>query len=278
MFTNTKLFRALSLSALILSLAAFAFADMIRLKDGSIIKGKIVSFGKGQFVIVVGDSSRQRKLSYFADEIESIQFDATSNPAKVVNASATKPEARTTKPTYSKTTDGNKTIITVGSAPPNTDPKTKTVSNKPASTTTKIPSISSSRPNTSTKPQPIRINTKVLADNTANGWTNSGWVVRKGQKIRISASGRISIGNGRYSSPTGISTLPDGQKLIKSAPTGGLIAVIGDDNNDFIFVGADREFVAARDGALFLGINEGVLTDNSGSFNVQIEIDPNIVK
>ena len=53
-----------------------------------------------------------------------------------------------------------------------------------------------------------------------------------------------------------------------------MIAVIGDDNNDFIYIGATREFVATRDGALFLGINEGNLDDNTGSFNVKIEIYP----
>ena len=33
-------------------------------------------------------------------------------------------------------------------------------------------------------------------------------------------------------------------------------------------------FVATRDGALFLGINEGNLDDNSGSYNVKVEIIP----
>ncbi len=56
--------------------------------------------------------------------------------------------------------------------------------------------------------------------------------------------------------------------------TGGLIAVIGDNNNNFIFIGDSREFVAAQDGALFLGVNEGNLDDNSGAFDVKIEIDP----
>ena len=50
--------------------------------------------------------------------------------------------------------------------------------------------------------------------------------------------------------------------------------MIGDDNNDFIYIGTDREFVATRDGTLFLGINEGNLDDNSGSFKVKIEISP----
>jgi len=39
---------------------------------------------------------------------------------------------------------------------------------------------------------------------------------------------------------------------------------IGDDNDDFIFVGRSRDFVAQRDGVLFLGVNEGNLSDNSG--------------
>ena len=86
--------------------------------------------------------------------------------------------------------------------------------------------------------------------------------------------GRIALGNGRFSSSSGITSLPDSEKLMKDKATGALIAVIGDDNNEFIFIGAEREFVAARDGELFLGINEGNLNDNSGAFDVKIEISP----
>jgi len=50
--------------------------------------------------------------------------------------------------------------------------------------------------------------------------------------------------------------------------------VVGDDNNDFIYIGSDREFTASRDGALFLGINEGNLDDNSGSYSAKVEIFP----
>lgn len=273
MFLKSKIFRVVTLFVLTLSLAAFTFADTIRLKDGSIIKGKIVSFGNGQFVIVVGEGTRARQLNFFADEIESINFTSSAaTEADVANTSvAPTPEVIKSTTTYTKTSDGNNTIIKVGSAPKTVGQDTITAKTDPIKSSTK-PTLST------TKPDPIRIQTKVLADNTANGWTNSGWVVRKGQKIHISSYGKISIGNGRYTSPNGISTLPDPQKLIKDKPTGGLIAVIGDDNNDFIFVGSDIEFIAERDGALFLGVNEGVLTDNSGAFNVTIEIDPNIVK
>jgi hypothetical protein len=59
-----------------------------------------------------------------------------------------------------------------------------------------------------------------------------------------------------------------------AVPTGALIAVIGDDNNDFIYIGRERTFIAQRDGALFLGLNEGDLSDNTGAFDVRIEISP----
>lgn len=61
---------------------------------------------------------------------------------------------------------------------------------------------------------------------------------------------------------------------MRAVATGALIAVIGDDNNEFIYIGASREFTAQRDGALFLGLNEGNLDDNTGAFDVKVEILP----
>jgi hypothetical protein len=113
----------------------------------------------------------------------------------------------------------------------------------------------------------------VRADNSTNGWTNSGLVVRRGQRLRVTASGRISLGQGRFSTPTGIATLPDKAKLMQTEPTGSLIAVIGDDNDDFIAIGGRRDFVAQRDGVLFLGVNEGDLNDNTGAYDVTIEAE-----
>ena len=92
--------------------------------------------------------------------------------------------------------------------------------------------------------------------------------------LTVTAKGQVSLGNGRFASSAGITSLPDPDKLVKTEATGGLVAVIGDDNNEFIYIGASREFVAVRDGALFLGINEANLKDNSGAFDVTIEILP----
>ncbi|MEJ7618598.1 MAG: LecA/PA-IL family lectin [Pyrinomonadaceae bacterium] len=91
--------------------------------------------------------------------------------------------------------------------------------------------------------------------------------------MRISSSGRVSLGQGRFSTPGGIATVPDKGKLMQNEPTGALIAVIGDDNDEFILVGGRREFVAQRDGVLFLGVNEGELADNTGNFDVTIEAE-----
>jgi hypothetical protein len=75
------------------------------------------------------------------------------------------------------------------------------------------------------------------------------------------------------STPTGLPRLADRDKLMRNEPTGALIAVIGDDNDEFIFVGASREFTAQRDGRLFLGVNEGNLGDNSGTYDVTVEAE-----
>ena len=90
----------------------------------------------------------------------------------------------------------------------------------------------------------------------------------------LNVIGKILLGRNQSSPPSGVAAINDEQKLLKNVATGALIAVIGDDNNDFIYIGATREFVATRDGALFLGINEGNLEDNSGSYNIKVEIIP----
>lgn len=272
-------FRSLFVLTLFFALSCAAFADTIRLKDGSIIKGKIVNFNGGKFTVLVGDDTKSRQMNFTAEEIESIVFDSGSNSAPVVSTSVSSsaPTVNTTVQTSPApinpapaSNDPNTTVIQVGQATKTAE--TETNQNKTAPVTSPSPEASAGITAVA-KAKPIELNVKVLADNTSNGWTNSGWVVRKGQKIRITGSGQISLGSGRVSNPGGVSILADNDKLKKDSPTGGLIAVIGDDNNDFIFIGQSLEFVAARDGALFLGVNEGNLNDNSGSFEVKIEIE-----
>lgn len=241
---NFKFSRSAAALTIVLCLGFSAFADTVRLKDGSVVKGRVVGFKDGQFIIAVGEGTRQRQMSFYQDEVSAIEFDSTA-PAP------------------------NSTVAVQPQNPPQVITTTNIKNNGGTPSTPQTVNASITK-----NPAPIKLNTKVLADNTSNGWTNTGWVVKKGQRIRITGTGRISIGNGRYTTPSGVASLPDSEKLMKNKPTGGMIAVIGDDNNDFIFVGSSVEFTATRDGALFLGVNEGYLDDNSGSYDVNIEIDP----
>lgn len=256
MAISRSIFKSIGSTALIAILSVAALADTIRLKDGSIIKGRITTFTDGRFVVVIGEGERRREMSFSAADVETVTFDnpAMARPAVMTSASQKTPP----KVVISDSSD-------VAREPERVDPPV-TTSAKPQP---KVPPSVKTSTN-----KPIEVSVKVLADNTANGWTNSGWVVKKGQKIRITGSGEISLGKGSKTSAGGSYELEDEAKLLKAVPTGALIAVIGDDNNDFIYIGTSREFIAERDGALFLGINEGNLNDNSGSYEVKIEIEP----
>jgi hypothetical protein len=246
--------RAVGSILLISVFSGLGLADTIRLKDGSIIKGRITSFRGGSFTVTMGEGSRKRDLTFAAAEIESIQFDSPAVPQQGAD-----------------TTNRNASYT-----PPPPAPVVKEDTETPKIISPAVPQVVKP-PVQSTgtgKMQPIVWTVKALADNTANGWTNTGWVVKKGQRIKITGDGTVSLGQGRTTTPSGLSTVEDPQKLLKNVPTGALVAVIGDDNNDFIYIGAEREFVATRDGALFLGINEGNLDDNSGAFDVKIEVTP----
>lgn len=241
-----KTFRLLLSTLLLVSLSTPLLADTIRLKDGSVIRGQVIGFKDQQFTILIGGNARGRRgqTTVYVEDVESIEFDsATGNVA----------------------TDD-------GSSARNNVPLKPTVPNNPPDNNTSDPRPINSPP-ASSNPTFFTIKVGVRADNANNGWTNSGLVVRKGQRLRISASGRISLGRGRFSTPGGLISVQDAEKLMRNEATGALIAVIGDDNDDFILVGPRREFVAQRDGVLFLGVNEGDLADNTGSYDIVIEAE-----
>jgi hypothetical protein len=247
------LVRPLLIVALVAGVCLPLLADTIRLKDGSVIRGQIVGFKNEQFTIVVGSGARGRKsrVTVYMEDVESIEFDSV--------AGLTGPSD-----------DNTNTNTNTNTQPSYQPPSSNTQSNTQPSYT---PPTNTSPTNTSAQPTFFQINIRVRADNASNGWTNSGLVVRRGQRLRINASGRISIGSNRSATPDGLANIPDRDKLMRNQPTGGVIAVIGDDNDDFIFIGRSRDFVAQRDGVLFLGINEGNLSDNSGQFEVVIEAE-----
>ena len=246
------LFRCLLMIVLVAGASLVVFADTIRLKDGSVIRGQIVSFKNEQFTIVVGSGARGRKsqITVYMEDVDSIDFDSIGN-------------ANNSTVPNNDTVNNNQPVY---QPPTNNQPNNQPTNNQPTYT----PPTSN---NQSAPPTFFQINVKVRADNTSNGWTNTGLVVRRGQRLRITATGRVNLGANRMATADGLANIPDRDKLMRNQPTGGLIGVIGDDNDEFIFVGRSRDFVAQRDGVLFLGVNEGNLSDNSGLFEVVIEAE-----
>ena len=266
---KTNPIRLICLLFAIVSLNIVAFGDTIRLKDGSIFKGKIIAFSGGRFTLSIGDGSRRRELTLSAAEIESIEFDDPQvRPTAIPVADRTASTNQRYEEPVQEVEETETPVVQAStrSTPP-VQPPVRT------STPVKTPvRPAPAKTGTASPMTPVQLSVNVLADDTANGWTNSGWVVKAGQKIRITGTGEVSIGGGKKATPSGLYDVADDGKLLKNVPTAALIAVIGDDNNDFIYVGSEREFTATRDGSLFLGLNEGTLSDNSGSYSVKIEI------
>lgn len=245
--------------AIPLAFVSPVLADTVRLKDGSVIRGRVVGFRDQQFTIMIGGGARGRRgqTTVYVEDVESIEFDSNTGNIDETSTNTNVP-SNSGPPPRSNQSDNTPS-----------NPRSNQPDNTPSNTRSNEDPITVSNPT----PTFFTIKVSVRADNLNNGWTNSGLVVRRGQRLRITASGRVSLGRGRFSMPGGLTTVPDNDKLMRNEATGALIAVIGDDNDDFIVIGPRREFVAQRDGVLFLGVNEGDLTDNTGTYDIVIEAE-----
>lgn len=274
--------RLFAAAALALALSSAALGDTIHMKDGQVIRGQIVSFRDQQFTVLIGRGSgaRRSRVQIYLEDVDSIEFDSagTADNSSAADDNTTADTGRTQAPLPRQSEPQRQTqrppVLSNGDTGPASSSGNgrandgRTNGGSPSNTTQTSPAAAAG----DSPFFPVRV--RVRADNTANGWTDSGLMVRKGQRLRISATGRVSLGQGNFSTPTGLPRLVDTEKLMRNEPTGELIAVIGDDNDEFIPVGANREFYAPRDGRLFLGVNEGKLDDNTGSYDALIEVEP----
>jgi hypothetical protein len=264
-----SLFHPLRLMAVGLMLMAcftFALADTIKLKNGSVIKGKVVGYSQGEFTVILdlGTSSRKSstRMIIAAEDIESIEFDGSAGGSVSLSADPPRDSSTLKRPN----TPANQPAR-ANEPPPVTERETSAT--PPRST----PEVNTSAPpekpsGTSLLPLIAEKETRVAA---AADWTNSSIRVQKGQRIVISATGEVDLGKGKRTGPAGIE-LADPGKLLEDRPTGALIAVIGDDNNDFILVGRQSEFTAEHTGFLYLSVNERDLKDNGGSYVARIKV------
>ena len=240
--------------AVVSLIGSSALADTVKLRDGSILKGKVVSYTQRKFTIEVyiGGAISQHVVP--VEEVESVEFDQTDQGAIS--------RAQTDQGTVSRAEP-------VGSGQPPTAPPRAGIprDNAPEVTTPE------------TAPPPGDDNAgafPVIAEKTvsvaaAADWTSTEIRVQRGQRIVITASGEVDLGDNQRAGPDGIS-LTDSRKLVAARPTGALIAVVGDDNDDFVFVGSAIAFVAPHNGILFLSVNEGNLKDNTGAFVAKVKV------
>jgi len=105
--------------------------------------------------------------------------------------------------------------------------------------------------------------------NASSAWTDAGIDVRAGQTIYVDAQGRIRWGRDRQDGPGGERNSPENP----NRPMGNrnAAALIGRIGNDMFFIGDDTGPIRVRNsGRLYLGVNDDVLTDNSGNFRVVV--------
>lgn len=286
-----KLFSSLICIGLIVSTAQ---ADTIHLKNGSVLKGKVTSFADDLFVVMLDTGSGRymsRAMIYMGD-VARIEFDSAPNAATdtantntdTANANGNTAPPAGNNPSILPSITQPRVEIARNNQPPveqpparDTQPATDPVREPEPSQPDlpKAPTANAGESDIERAPRkltgPVRTaNIDVVA---TRDWTSTGLIVKRGDLIRINASGVVTLNpvTDQSSGPEG-SDVPDARKLMADRPTGALIGVIGADNDDFIFIGRSAEFTAVRDGLLFLSINEGTLSDNVGAYKAIIEL------
>jgi hypothetical protein len=103
-------------------------------------------------------------------------------------------------------------------------------------------------------------------------WNDTGVDVRAGQTIYFEAQGQVRWGRDRRDGPAGERNSPNNPgRPIPNRNAAALIGKIGNTSNDYFFIGDETGPVRMRSaGRLYLGINDEVLTDNSGNFRVVV--------
>lgn len=100
-------------------------------------------------------------------------------------------------------------------------------------------------------------------------WIDAGIDVRAGQTVYFESTGQVRWGKDRRDGPAGERNSPPNP----NRPMGNrnAAALIGRVGNDMFFIGDDTGAIRIRNsGRLYLGVNDDVLTDNSGNFRVVV--------
>jgi hypothetical protein len=99
-------------------------------------------------------------------------------------------------------------------------------------------------------------------------WTPTGLAVQRGEWITFTATGDVRIGGGNATAGAGGTESRAADAPLPNAPAGALVGRVGTGAPFLIGTGTRIQMTAA--GQLFLGVNDGHLPDNEGSFQVTI--------
>jgi hypothetical protein len=121
--------------------------------------------------------------------------------------------------------------------------------------------------NTGGRPSGMREKQTIVSADVA--WNDTGIDVRAGQTVFFEATGQVRWGKDRRDGPEGEHNSPNNP----NRPMGNrnAAALIGRIGNDTFYIGDEKGPVRLRStGRLYLGVNDDVLTDNSGNFRVVV--------
>jgi hypothetical protein len=107
-------------------------------------------------------------------------------------------------------------------------------------------------------------------------WTDTGIHLTKGQRVTITASGRVDHNRGSTDPLVG----PDGDgnpafrrfSILRSAPHAALLGMIAGTEGHPFLVGSHYTDAVGQSGLLLLCVNDAGRTDNAGAFTAQIDV------
>ncbi|HEV2799442.1 MAG TPA: hypothetical protein VGW12_03045 [Pyrinomonadaceae bacterium] len=120
-----------------------------------------------------------------------------------------------------------------------------------------------------------RFSTRSVEVGLAANWIDSGVDLRRGERVSLKATGTIVAGRSRIT-PGGLGSTDPTAPLPRAAE-GVLIGAIGNEpDSPIIEIGIGRDFVADRDGRLYLTANRGTYSDARGAYRVEVRTERNL--
>jgi len=102
-------------------------------------------------------------------------------------------------------------------------------------------------------------------------WTDTRLQVNRGEQLRFSATGEVELAPGTTANPAGkAGAFPKEVYPVTGAAPGALIGRVG--NGQPFLIGDKTDTIAMPGtGTLLLGVNDNIVTDNNGGFDVRIQ-------